>query len=111
MGLWIGLVISILILILLDEKLYKEKDKSILIYDISYKTRVKTRPLRISFNKIDEFIKTQNGFRYLVLFDYGWFDKIFDAIKYLISDKSGITDSINHSFEKIRIDSYNSLPI
>ena len=45
------------------------------------------------------------------MFDYGWFDKIFDRIKYLISDESGITDSINHNFEKIRIDSYNSLPI
>ena len=56
MGLCIGLVISILILILLDEKLYKEKDKSILIYDISYKTRVTTRPLRISFNKKPEWV-------------------------------------------------------
>ena len=54
--LWIGLVISVLILILLDEKLYKEKDKSILIYDISYKTRVTTRPLRISFNKKPEWV-------------------------------------------------------
>ena len=34
-----------------------------------------------------------------------------DKIKYLISKKSGITDSINHNFGKIRIDSYNSLPI
>ena len=25
--------------------------------------------------------------------------------------KSGITDSINHNFARIRIDSYNSLPI
>ena len=25
--------------------------------------------------------------------------------------ESGITNSINHNFEKIRIDSYNSLPI
>ena len=30
--------------------------------------------------------------------------------KYLISKKSGITNSINHNFGKIRIDSYNSLP-
>ena len=28
--------------------------------------------------------------RYLVLFDDGLFDKIFDKIKYLISEKSGI---------------------
>ena len=57
------------------------------------------------------FIKTHNGIRCLVLFDYGWFDKICDRIKYLISEKSGITDSINHNFGKIRIDSDNSLPI
>ena len=38
-------------------------------------------------------------------------DKICDKIKYLISRNSGITNSINHNFGKIRIDSYNSLPI
>ena len=32
-------------------------------------------------------------------------------IKYLISKKSGITDSINHKFRKTVIDLYNSLPI
>ena len=37
--------------------------------------------------------------------------KICDKIKYLTSGKSGITDSINLNFGKIRIDSYNSLPI
>ena len=39
------------------------------------------------------------------------FDKIWDKIKYLISKKNDIADSINHNFGKIRIDSYNSLPI
>ena len=29
-----------------------------------------------------------------------WFDNICDRIKYLISKKSGITDSINHNFGK-----------
>ena len=48
----------------------------------------------------------------LELFNHGLFDKICDKIKYLISEKkSGITDSINHNFGKITIDSYNSLPI
>ena len=32
-------------------------------------------------------------------------------INYLINEKSGITYSINHNFARIRIDSYNSLPI
>ena len=49
--------------------------------------------------------------KHLVLFDYGLLDKICDKIKYLISKKSGITNSINHNFGKIRINSYNSLPI
>ena len=48
---------------------------------------------------------------FLVLFDYELFDKICDKIKYLISEKSGITNSINHNFGKIRIDSYNSLRV
>ena len=50
-------------------------------------------------------------FRHLLLFDYGLFDKICNKFKYLVSEKGGITDSINHNFGKIRIDSYNSLPI
>ena len=64
------------------------------------------------FDKIEGFIRVRGGeFRSLVLFDFGLFDKICDKIKYLISAKGGITDSINHNFGKIRIDSYNSLPM
>ena len=63
-------------------------------------------------HKIDGFIRVRGGeFRYLVLFDHGLFDRFCDKIKYLISKKSGIADSINHNFGKIRINSYNSLPI
>ena len=67
--------------------------------------------MRIRFNEIDEFIKIHNKSRYLVLFDYSYFDKICDKIKYLISKKSGITDSINHNFARIRSDPYDFLPI
>ena len=49
-----------MILILVDKKLYKEKYENILIYDISYKTSMDAKPLRIRFNKIDRFIKTHN---------------------------------------------------
>ena len=66
---------------------------------------------RIKFDKIDGFIKIYNRTRYLVLFGYWWYDKIFDNIEYLINQKSGITDSINHNFGRIRIDSHNSLPL
>ena len=66
--------------------------------------------MRIRFDKIDGFIRVRGGeFRHLVLFDYGFLDKICDKIKYLIikyliSEKSGITDSISHNFGKIKID-------
>ena len=48
------------------------------------------------FNKIDGCIKIYDGIRYLVLFSY-----LYDEI---------CNDSINHNFEKNRIDLYNYLP-
>ena len=64
----------------------------------------------IRFDKIGRFIKIHNKIKFLVLLDE-WCDKICDKIKCLISDKSGITDSTNHNFAIIRIDSYNFVPI
>ena len=49
--------------ILLKEKIYK----NILIYYISCRIFMCSKPLRIWFNKIDRFIKIYNGIRYLVL--------------------------------------------
>ena len=67
--------------------------------------------MRIRYDEIDGFIKIHNKIRYLVLFDE-WCDKICNGIKYLISEKkNGITDSIDHNFAIVRIDSHNSLPI
>ena len=92
----------------LDKKLYE----NISVYDISYKISVGPKPLGNRFDKLDGFIRVcGDKFRHLVLFDYEMFDKICDKIKYLISEKSGITDSINHNFGNIKIDSYNSLTI
>ena len=90
--------------ILLDEKSYKTY-QNILIYHISYKLFMGAKPLPIRFNEIDGFIKIYDGIRYLVLFGPGWYDAIYNRIRYLISEKSGITDSINHNFARIRIDS------
>ena len=68
--------------------------------------------MRVRLDKIDVFIMVLDGkIKQLVLFDYGLFDKICDKIKYLISEKNCITDSINHNFGKMIIDSYNSLSI
>ena len=69
------------------------------------------KSLRIRFDEIDGFIKIYDGIRYLVLFGPGWYDAFFNRIKYLVRKKSGITDNINHNFARIRIDSYNHLPI
>ena len=67
--------------------------------------------MRILFDKKDGFIRVCGGeFRYLVLFNNELFDKICDKIKYLTSEKRGITESIKHNFRKIGIDSYNTLP-
>ena len=79
-----------------------------MIYDISCKAFMGAKALHISFNKIDGFT---DGIRYLEIFGYGLHDEIYNRIRYLISEKSGITDSINYNFATIRIDSHNLLTI
>ena len=66
--------------------------------------------MRIKFDKVDGFIKVYDGTRYLVLFGPERHDSLYDRIRYLISQKSGITYSIDHNFARIRINSHNSLP-
>ena len=47
-----------------------------------------------------------------MILDYSYCDKICDKkIKYFISEKSVIKDSINYNFARFRIDSYDSLPV
>ena len=73
---------------------------------IIYKIFQGETPLHIRPNKVDGFIKTYHGTRYLVLFDSGWYDANSYLIRCLISKKSG---TINSSNTRIRTDSYNSL--
>ena len=81
-------------------------------YNISYKASTGPKPFCIKFDKIDGFIISLDGkIKHLVLFDYGLSDEICDKIKYLISQKSATTNRINYNFEKIKTDSYDSLPI
>ena len=61
--------------------------------------------------KIDGFIKIYDGTRYLVLLAFKKYDAIYKMTRYLMTERSGIADSVNHNFEGIRIDSFNSLPI
>ena len=60
---------------------------------------------------MDGFIKIYDGFRYSVLFAPEIYNTIYDTINYLVTEKSGVTYSINHNFARIRIDSYNYLPL
>ena len=65
--------------ILVDEKLYE----NILVYNISYKSLIYSKPLRIRFNKIDGFIRVYDGTRYLVLFESEKYDLIYHRINIL----------------------------
>ena len=56
-------------------------------------------------------IEIYDGIKYLVLLGPEQYYAIYNSIRYLISAKSGLKDSINHNFARIRIDSHNSLPV
>ena len=93
--------------ILVDEK----SNENILIYDISYKSLIGSKALRIRFDKIDWIVRIYDGTRYLTLFDTKKYDAIYDNIRYLISIKSGINYIFSYYFAKIKVDSYDSLSI
>ena len=73
--------------ILIDEK----SCENILVYNISYKSSIGAKPLHISFNKVDRFIRVFDGTRYLILFGPEIYDAIINGIRYLIGVKSSIT--------------------
>ena len=64
-----------------------------------------------TFYYFDNIIGVYDGTAYLVLFGPKTYEAIYDGIRYLISQKSGITYSADHNFTRIRIESYNFLPI
>ena len=57
------------------------------------------------------FIRIYNGNRYLNLFGSEKFNAIYNRMRYLIGVKRGITYVFSHYYAKIKIDSYDSLPI
>ena len=69
--------------ILIDKKSYE----NILIYDISYKTLIDAKPLRIRFFKIDGITRIYDGTRYLTLFGSKEYEAIYNRITDLISQK------------------------
>ena len=89
----------------------EKSHENILIYDMSYKTLISAKPLRIRFDKVDGFIRVYDGTKYLVLFGGEKYDFIYNRIRYLIGVKSGTTYAFSHNYAKIKVDSYDSLPL
>ena len=85
--------------ILINEKLHE----NILIYDISYKTLIDSKPLQIKFDKIDGIIRIYDETKYLTLFDTKKYDAIYGRIRYFISLKSSITYIFSHYFANIML--------
>ena len=82
-----------------------------MIHDISCKTFIFKKLLGIRFDKAHGFIKIHGGTRYLVLFCLGWYDAIYNRIRYLISEKNVLQIVLIIILARSRIESYNSLPI
>ena len=59
-----------------------------------------SKPLLIRFDEIDRFTKIYSRIGYLILFSSGQYDASYNRIRYIIIEKGGITDSINHNFDK-----------
>ena len=93
--------------ILLDEK----SNENILIYDILCKGLICAKPLRIRFDKVDGFVRDYDGTRYLVLFGPEKYDAIYNRIRYFLSQKGSITYVISHNYARIKVDSYDFLPL
>ena len=63
------------------------------------------------FNKVDGFTRVDDGTRYLVLFGPEKFDAIYKRIRCLIRLKGSITNNFGHYYAKIKLDSYDCLPV
>ena len=90
----------------MDEKSHA----NILINNISYKTLIDSKPLRIRFDEIDGFIKIYDRTRYLTLLGSKMYDTISNRVRYFISLKSCTTYGFSHYFGKIKVDSFDYLP-
>ena len=80
-----------------------------MIYDISSKTLIFSKPLQIRLVKIDGVIRIYDRTRYLTLFDNEKYDVIYEIIRYLISIKISIIYFFLY-FVKMKVNSYDSLP-
>ena len=72
---------------------------------------IRAKPLRIRFNETDGFIRAYDGSTYLLILVLEKYDVIYNRIRYLISLKSSMTDVFSHYYAKIKVNSYDSLPL
>ena len=72
---------------------------------------IDTKPLRIKFGKIEEFIRIYAENSYLLLLASEKYDFTYNRIAYLIGVKSGISFAVSYNYAQIKVDSYNSLPL
>ena len=81
-----------------------------MIYDISNNTLINLKPLRIRFDEIDGFNRVLNGTRYLPWIGSEKYVAIYNRIRYILSQKSGITFVFSHSYARLKVDSNDFLP-
>ena len=83
-----------------------------MIYSISYRTLIDSKPLHIKFNKTDGLIRVYDGIRYLVLFCPEKYDTIYNRIRYLISQKKVELNMFSlMTIQLIKVDPHHSLPL
>ena len=80
-----------------------------MIYHISYKTWIDSKPLHIGFDEIDGFIRVYDGTRHLTLLGTEEYEAAYNRIRFLRSQKKWyqiyIYIYIFHYFTKIKVDS------
>ena len=67
--------------------------------------------MRISFNKVDGIVRVYDGTRYLVLPGGEKFDFFYNRIKYDIGVKKWYYLLFSHNYARIKVDSFDSLPL
>ena len=82
-----------------------------MVYEILYTTLIGAKHLRVRFDKINGFIRVYYGTRYLVLLGPEKYDANFNRVRYLIGVKNSVTYVISHDYAKIKVDSYDFLPL
>ena len=89
----------------------RKSHENILVCDISWKTLIGAKLLRIRNDKVDGFIRVYDGTIFSVLFGGEKYDFISNSFTYPIRVKNGIAYVISHNYAIIKVDSYELLPL